>query len=108
MNTISDSKVPIPNRVTRLFEQNPEPLSDETKSQRVERIYITPDGPVIGWLLDEARKRNSTLQDMAAELGVTYGYIKQLRTGFRSTENLSQALCDAIARYVGTCTVGAA
>ncbi|UUZ77397.1 hypothetical protein LP414_09325 [Polaromonas sp. P1(28)-13] len=45
------------------------------------------------------------MNEMATELGVTYGYINQLRTGFRSTENLSQALCDAIARYLGTCTV---
>lgn len=104
MHTIPGSKVPVPNRVTRLFEQNPAPFPDETKAQRVERIYKTPGGPVMGWLLDEARKRNSTLQDMAAELGVTYGYINQLRNGFRSTENLSQAVCEAIARYLGTCT----
>ena len=104
MHAIQNKAIQVPRR-TRQFEQNPAPLSDETKSQRVERIYRTPGGPVIGWLLDEARRRNSTLNDMAAELGVTYGYINQLRTGFRSTENLSQALCSSIARYLGTCTV---
>lgn len=105
MYTIPSPAVLAPRRKTRQFEQNPAPVPDETKAERVERIYKTPGGPVIGWLLDEARLRNSTLNEMAAELGVTYGYINQLRTGFRSTENLSQAVCKAIARYLGTCTV---
>ena len=60
---------------------------------------------MIGWLLDEAYKRGDTLNKMAAEIGVTYGYINQMRTGIRSTENLSQEVCDGIARYLGSCTV---
>lgn len=105
MYTIPSSNVRAPRRSTKQFEQSPAPVPGETKAERVMRIYKTPGGPVMGWLLDEARRRNSSLSEMAAELGVTYGYINQLRTGLRSTENLSQALCDAISRYVGTCTV---
>lgn len=102
MHKISGLKGAAPRRTSR--HRKPQ-LPVETKEQRVDRIYRAPGGPLIGWLFDEAQRRHHTLQQMSQELGVTYGYISQLRTGIRGTENLSQSMCEAIARYVGTCTV---
>ena len=42
---------------------------------------------------------------MSKELGVTYGYIAQLRSGLRSTERLSQEMAEACARYLGVPTI---
>lgn len=92
-------------RSTKSFEFKPAPADGESKTERVDRLYMSPGGPVIGWLLDEAYKRGETLGAMAGKIGVTYGYINQLRTGIRKTEHLSQDVCEGIARYLGTCTV---
>lgn len=105
MQTIPGSKVSAPNRSTKQFKLSDVPAACESKAERVERIYKSPGGPVLGWLLDEAYKRGDTLNKMAAEIGVTYGYINQLRSGIRSTEHLSQGVCDGMARYLGTCTI---
>ena len=92
-------------RSTKPFEFKPAPADGESKTERVDRLYMSPGGPVIGWLLDEAYKRGETLGVMAGKIGVTYGYINQLRNGIRSTEHLSQEVCEGMARYLGTCTV---
>ena len=105
MHAIPSSTVPAPRRSTKLFEFKPAPANGESKSERVDRLYKSAGGPVIGWLLDEAHKRGDTLNKMAAEIGVTYGYINQLRTGIRSTEHLSQPVLEGMARYLGICTV---
>jgi hypothetical protein len=42
---------------------------------------------------------------MATALGVTYGYIAQLRTGHRRTEHIGQEFADACARYCAVPTV---
>ena len=55
----------------------------ETKEERVRRLYSYEGGALMGWLLDECRIRGFTLQALAAELGVTYGYLNQLRSGLR-------------------------
>lgn len=73
----------------------------ETPRQRVERLYSEDGGPLLGWLIDEARQRGQLLQDMAAELGVTYGYINQLRGGVRKVSAISQEFARACARYLG-------
>lgn len=105
MHTIPGKAISVPRRSTRLFEFKPAPAGGESKQERVDRLYMSPGGPVLGWLLDEAYKRGDTLNKMAAEIGVTYGYINQLRSGIRRTEHLSQEVCDGMARYLGTCTV---
>lgn len=80
-------------------------LETETKSERAERFYREPGGALIGWLLDEARLRGIAPNEMAAALGVTYGYISQLRTGIRKTEDISHDFCVACARYLSVPTI---
>jgi transcriptional regulator with XRE-family HTH domain len=44
------------------------------------------------------------LQDMARELGVTYGYLAQLRSGIRKCSQISKGFASAAAAYLGTST----
>lgn len=79
--------------------------TNESAEERVRRLYAHQGGPLIGWLLDEARRRGIELQQMAAELGVTYGYIHQLRTGIRRTDSVSKAFASAAGAFLGVPTV---
>ena len=73
----------------------------ETAGERVTRFCRSEGGALVGWLLDDARRRQQEYQDMARELGVTYGYINQLRTGIRMAENISHEFAVACGRYLG-------
>lgn len=77
----------------------------ESRAQRGSRLLAHEGGPLIGWLFDEARRRGIDLQDMAGELGVTYGYINQLRRGIRETCRISRAFASACATFLGVPTV---
>lgn len=46
-------------------------------------------------------RRCHRLNDLAADLGVTYGYISQLRTGLRRTEHIGHEFATSCARYLG-------
>lgn len=76
-------------------------LAQETSEQRVLRLYDADGGPLIGWLHDECNRRGHTQREMADELGVTYSYIYQLRTGARQTEHISPEVAKTCARYLG-------
>lgn len=104
MQTIPSSTIRNLRRNAKNLEIKPAP-ENETKSERVERLYKAPGGPLIGWLYDECRKRNTDFRDMAAALGVTYGYINQLRSGLRKTESISHDFAHACSRYLGIPTV---
>lgn len=58
-------------------------------------------GLLIGALVARAAQLNHPLKDMAITLGVTYGYIAQLRGGHREIENLSADFITAAADYLG-------
>lgn len=73
----------------------------ETASERVARLYRSEGGALVGWLVDEARRREMAMQDMAQEVGVTVGYISQLRTGLRPTENISKEFARNCAEFLG-------
>lgn len=82
----------------------PGPLG-ESPSERLERLYRHPGGPLLGWLGDEAIKKGHSHTDMSRELGVTLGYLLQLCNGIRNVGDVSQAFLDACARYLGTPTI---
>ena len=73
----------------------------ETPKERVERLYAEDGGPLLGWLMDEAQLRGQLLNEMASALGVTYGYINQLRNGIRKVSNISNEFARSCANYLG-------
>lgn len=73
----------------------------ETADERVTRIYAHEGGPLVGWLLDECRRRGQLQKEMAQQLGVTSGYINLLRSGLRKTEHISREFAVSCARYLG-------
>jgi len=88
-------------RATKPIDSFPQSASDETREQRVARLYAFPGGPLMGWLYDECRRRGQELRQMAEALGVTYGYINQLRSGLRLTRHISDDFAVSCARYLG-------
>ena len=80
-------------------------LAGESKSERVLRIYRSAGGPLIGSLFDEAHRRGHEPKDMAVSLGVSFGYINQLRSGIRKSEDISQDFADACGGYLGYQTI---
>lgn len=88
-------------RATTSIDSSTQSASYETREQRVARLYAFPGGPLIGWLYDECRRRGQELRQLAEALGVTYGYINQLRSGLRLTRHISDDFAVSCARYLG-------
>lgn len=91
--------------VVHLSDISKNPASGETPKDRVERLYAEDGGPLLGWLMDEAQLRGQLLNEMASALGVTYGYINQLRNGIRKVSNISNEFARSCANYLGVPTV---
>ena len=91
--------------VVHLSETSTHPASSETPKERVERLYAEDGGPLLGWLMDEAQLRGQLLNEMASALGVTYGYINQLRNGIRKVSHISNEFARSCANYLGVPTV---
>jgi hypothetical protein len=77
----------------------------EIPSERLERLYRHPGGPLLGWLGDEASRKGHSPAEMSRALGVNYGYVLQLCNGIRNVENVSQDFLDVCARYLGVPTI---
>jgi hypothetical protein len=60
-----------------------------------------PGGPLIAALVQCAKERFLLKKDLALKLGVTYGYINQLRNGFRPVKCISEKFSSACARFLG-------
>lgn len=69
--------------------------SDETETQRWQRLYRIEGGPLVAWLLDEAAVQMMDLHMLARELGVTVGYLSQLHSGLRSSADISHSFAAA-------------
>mgnify|MGYP001600330484 FL=1 len=96
MHTISGSTKQATRRKTSQLEFTAaQSCGSESKADRVERLYQSPGGPLMGWVFDEAHTRGHDVKEMAQALGVTYGYINQMRNGIRSTEGISQDFAEA-------------
>jgi transcriptional regulator with XRE-family HTH domain len=59
-----------------------------------------PGGVLLAALFACANQRGQHLQEMAQELGVTYGYISQLVNGRRNVSQISDAFAHACALYL--------
>lgn len=79
----------------------PAEVVPEGREERASRLYASDGGPLIGWLFDECRRRGHEYRQMAACLGVTYGYVNQLRNGIRLTRQISDEFAVSCARYLG-------
>ena len=73
----------------------------ETAAERVVRLCGSEGGALTGWLSDEARRRHQEPQEMARQVGVTCGYLSQLRQGIRRPEDISHDFAVGCARYLG-------
>lgn len=80
------------------FQQAPE---GESVFDRVERLYNLPGGPLISWLEDDANKRGHNFKELAESLGVTMGYVLQLRSGIRRVQDITHDFCVSCANYLG-------
>ena len=76
-------------------------VGQETEEARVLRLYKSPGGPLVAWLFDEAKGRGQNQKAIAAELGITYGYLSQLQNGTRNPADIGQSIVDACAKYLG-------
>lgn len=83
-------------------------VEEATPVQRVpwrggldDKELARPGGMLLAALYQCAVERGELLQDMAKELGVTYGYLSQLRGGLRSVNTISDDFAAACAAYLG-------
>lgn len=72
----------------------------EAPVARVRRLYGAPGGALMGWLFDEAVKRGHQQHELSVQLGVTVGYLHQLRSGVRQVCNISHDFAKACASYL--------
>lgn len=77
-----------------------ERTSSETSAQRWKRLYRTPGGPLMAWLLDEAVSQELDIPKLAQELGVTVGYLSQLHSGLRETSDISREFAAACGTFL--------
>lgn len=57
--------------------------------------------PLLSALTRIAKNRGHTLAELAAALEVTYGYLVQLKSGARKTQNISSEFAQKCAKYLG-------
>jgi hypothetical protein len=73
----------------------------ERTEERTARLYKSSGGPLLGWMFEEAHRRNDDKVEVAGVMGVTIGYLQQLINGQRLTADLSQKGFESCARYLG-------
>jgi transcriptional regulator with XRE-family HTH domain len=60
-----------------------------------------PGGMLLAMLVGAARERRESLNKAALQIGVSYGYINQLRSGARSVRLISDDFAQNCAHYLG-------
>ena len=73
----------------------------EAPAARMSRLYRHPGGPLVGWLLDDARLRLHSAAKLAQELGVSIKELKLLERGQALTLLRHRAFIPSVARYLG-------
>lgn len=64
-----------------------------------------PSEPLLAALMRQANDNGQTLTELGAALGVTYGYLAQLNSGWRKVEHISLQFAESCARYLGVPTL---
>lgn len=59
-----------------------------------------PGAALLVWLIKTAIQRGEKMNELASALGVTYGYLIQLKKGIRSTTRISEEVIRSSARYL--------
>jgi transcriptional regulator with XRE-family HTH domain len=59
-----------------------------------------PGAALLVWLTKVAVQRGEKMHQLSAALGVTYGYLVQLKKGIRSTTRISEEVIRGAARYL--------
>ena len=59
-----------------------------------------PGSVLLKLIYEEGFKRGLQISDIAAEIGVSYGYMAQLRNGLRSIPNISDEILQKIANFL--------
>jgi len=62
---------------------------------------ITSIPPLIAALEEAAERKGINKQELASALGVTYGYLAQLKSGIRETRNIGDEFADNCATFLG-------
>lgn len=57
---------------------------------------------LLAWLVHTANERGLQMKELAEKLGVTYGYIAQLRSGIRDITKISDEFSEACADFLNT------
>lgn len=58
-------------------------------------------GTLLSWLMLASSERGMTTVELAKELGVTFGYLVQLRDGIRSEAHISRAFAERCSEFLG-------
>lgn len=76
---------------------NPVPtyVGDEARKTELQQMPR-----LIDWLYRTAAARGHTKAEMSQQIGVTFGYVRQLATGVRLVEQVSGDFCRACANYL--------
>jgi hypothetical protein len=78
------------------------PRRAQTAKRRT--VEKAEEWPLVSWLVRAAQMRGEEMPVLAGRLGVTGGYLTQLRAGARSTEDISRSFAKACAQYLGVST----
>lgn len=77
--------------------QNASPWDKSIKKDELDKA----GGPLIAMLMGRAQQLGQTGQEMALDLGITYGFIGQLKSGVRQTCNIDDLHLSKMAEYLG-------
>ena len=82
---------------TQTVMANPLPtyVGDEARKAELQQMPR-----LIDWLYRTAAARGQTKAEMSQQIGVTFGYVRQLATGVRLVEQVSGDFCRACAKYL--------
>lgn len=84
----------------------PKPKHSDTWRVLTEEELERPEAILLGWLFQRAQELKHTPRDMARNLAVTHGYIRELRLGVhRHANRISHQFALACGRYLGIPTI---